>query len=116
MLILLSPNNSVSEIISSFSLLINCQIYIAFFAAYPSTIYSALVVKVDTVFCFVLLHKITVSLREKLYLMTDVQSLKSSAKLLFTQPNKPYGVGSLRGVPSAFLPYIKPNYMIPFKY
>ncbi len=71
MLILLSLNSLISRTISSFSLLINCQIYTISFAIYPSTMYSALVIKVDNVFYFLLLYEITALLKKKQYLMTD---------------------------------------------
>lgn len=58
MLISLSPCNVRPSTISSFISLTNCRIYTASLAACPKAMYSASVVEVETVLCF-LLHQDT---------------------------------------------------------
>lgn len=111
--ILLSPKSSISKTISSFSLLIKCQIYATSLTVYLNAIYSILVVDMDIILCFLLLYKMTVLLKKKQCLMTDFWSSRSSAKLLSVYP---YGNESLKFTLSSFWPYTNPSYIVFFKY
>lgn len=115
-LILLSPKSLISKTISSFNLLIKCQIHITFLAIYPSAIYSTLVVDMDTILYFLLLYETTTLLKKKQCLIIDFQSFGSPAKLLFTYLMKLYGDRSLRFAPSNLWLYINPSYIVFFKY
>lgn len=75
--------------ILSDSLLMNLLIQTFSLTAWAITIYSALVVNVDTVLCFLLDHEITEPLKKKQYPMTDFLSFGSLAKLLSLYPLSP---------------------------
>lgn len=110
-LILLSLNSTRFSIVSKFSLFTNLWIQTTFFAACPRAIYLALVVEVETVLCFLLLHNTTLLLKKKPYAITDFRSAGFLARLLLAYPVKPYGAGSI-----AICPYIKHNCIVFFRY
>lgn len=114
--ILLSPKNSISETISSFNLLMKCQIHTTSLAAYLNVMYSALVINIDTISCFLLLYKITTLLRKNQCLITDFWSSELPAKLPSAYPMRPYRDRSLRTTPSNLCPYINLSYIVFFKY
>lgn len=64
-LLLLSPFSITYLTTFNLILFINLWIYIAFLDKYPSTLYLALVMDIDIVFCFLLLKDITALLRKK---------------------------------------------------
>lgn len=61
--LLLFFNSLIFGAISSYNLLINCQILITFLAIYLNIIDLALVIEVKTVFCFFPTYKITTPLK-----------------------------------------------------
>lgn len=108
---LIFPNDMRFSTVFEFSLFINLQIQTSFLATYLKAIYYALVVEMETVLYFLLLHDTTALFKKKQYLIFDFQLAKFPAKLLLAYPGKPYRAGSI-----IIYPYIKPNYIVSFKY
>lgn len=115
-LISLFPKSSISRTISNFNLLIKCQIHNIFLAAYLSAIYSALIVDINTILCFLLLYKITALLKKKQYPIIDFWSSKLLIRLLFTYLMSLYKDRSLGDALSDLLLYTNLSYIVLFKY
>lgn len=115
-LISLSPKSSISRTISSFSSLIKCWIYTAFLAAYLSVIYSASIVGVNTILCFLLFHETSALLMKKQYAITDVRSSGLHIKLLSVYLMRLYRSGSIEATPSGLWLYTNHSCIIFFKY
>lgn len=115
-LILLSLKSSISRTISSFNSLIKYWIYTVFLAAYPSIIYSASVVDVNTILCFLLFHETSALLMKKQYAITDVCFSGSLIKLLSVYLMRLYRSGSIGAIPSSLWLYTNHSCLIFFKY
>lgn len=97
-------------------LLMKQRIYTTSLAACSRVMYFTSVIDIHTICYFLLFHKTITVLKKKQYLVINLQSLRSLAKLLLAYPISLYGRGDVDNVLSNFLPYIKSNYIVFFKY
>lgn len=106
----------IPEAISNDLLLIKRCIHTAFLAACPRAMYSVSVVEVNTVRCLLLLYKTIAPFKRKQFSITEFRFSGLPAKLLSAYPISPYVGGAVSDVPSDFLPYTRPNCIVPSKY
>lgn len=95
MLISLAPYNIMFLTVFYSTLFMNYLIDTIFFVTWLKVIYSASIINIETVLCFLLYYNNIFLFRKKQYFITNLQFLRSLGKLLSVKLASLYDSGSL---------------------